>query len=214
MAAAPARQQTSAAVADFPFTYEEVMVPMRDGAKLQTVIIRPSGKTGKLPILLQRTPYGVPGAAALERCPRRWRFLMEDGYILVFQNMRGQFKSDGDFTMSMALDAKGKKQVDEATDAYDTIDWLVKNVADNNGKVGMWGVSYPGYAAGSRARPPAPGAQGGQPAGGVERLVDQRRSPPLRRDAAVLRHRLAVQPAEQRQGRRFRLWRHDASRHL
>jgi len=78
--------------------------------------------------------------------PASMRFLMEDGYVLVFQNMRGQFKSDGDFTMSMALDAKGKKQVDEATDAYDTVDWLVKNVADNNGKVGMWGVSYPGYA--------------------------------------------------------------------
>jgi putative CocE/NonD family hydrolase len=145
MAAAPARQQTSAAVAEFPFTYQEVMVPMRDGAKLQTVIIRPSGKTGKLPILLQRTPYGVPGQPP-SSVPASMRFLMEDGYVLVFQNMRGQFKSDGDFTMSMALDAKGKNQVDEATDAYDTIDWLVKNVADNNGKVGMWGVSYPGYA--------------------------------------------------------------------
>ena len=145
LSGAPAQQQTSAAVADFPFTYEEVMVPMRDGAKLQTVIIRPSGKTGKLPILLQRTPYGVPNQPP-SSVPASMRFLMEDGYVLVFQNMRGQFKSDGDFTMSMALDAKGKTGVDEATDAYDTIDWLVKNVPDNNGKVGMWGVSYPGYA--------------------------------------------------------------------
>ena len=145
LAAAPARQQAPANATESPFTYQEVMVPMRDGAKLQTVIIRPRGKAGKLPILLQRTPYGVP-AQPPASVPASMRFLMEDGYVLVFQNMRGQFKSDGDFTMSMALDAKGKKQVDEATDAYDTVDWLVKNVADNNGKVGMWGVSYPGYA--------------------------------------------------------------------
>lgn len=139
--AQPAPQAPQAAA----FTYEEVMVPMRDGAKLQTVILRPTGKTGKLPILLQRTPYGVPGQAPAS-VPASMRFLMEDGYILVFQNMRGQFKSDGDFTMSMALDAKGAKGVDEATDAYDTVDWLVKKLPGNNGKVGMWGVSYPGYA--------------------------------------------------------------------
>ncbi|MCX8474482.1 MAG: CocE/NonD family hydrolase [Sphingomonas sp.] len=146
MAAAARRQAAPvSAPAESPFTFEEVMVPMRDGAKLQTVIWRPKGKTGKLPILLQRTPYGVPDGAP-PRMPNSIRFLEEDGYIIVFQNMRGQFKSDGDFTMSMALDAKGKKGVDEATDAYDTVDWLVRNVAGNNGKVGMWGVSYPGYA--------------------------------------------------------------------
>lgn len=145
MVAAPARQQAPAPATESPFSYEEVMVPMRDGAKLQTVIIRPRRKTGKLPILLQRTPYGVPGQAPAS-VPASMRFLMEDGYILVFQNMRGQFKSDGDFTMSMALDAKGKNGIDEATDAYDTVDWLVKKLPDNNGKVGMWGVSYPGYA--------------------------------------------------------------------
>ncbi|ATY32732.1 CocE/NonD family hydrolase [Sphingomonas psychrotolerans] len=132
-------------VLDSAFSYEEMMVPMRDGAKLQTVILRPKGKSGKLPILLQRTPYGVPDKAP-SSVPASMRFLMEDGYILVFQNMRGQFKSDGDFTMSMALDAKGRNGVDEATDAWDSVDWLVKNVSGNNGKVGMWGVSYPGYA--------------------------------------------------------------------
>ncbi|UZK65598.1 CocE/NonD family hydrolase [Sphingomonas sp. M1-B02] len=146
---APQAQQKPAA----PFTYEEVMVPMRDGAKLQTVILRPTAKTGKLPILLQRTPYGVP-AGAPPAIPAAMRFLMADGYILVFQNMRGQFKSDGDFTMSMAIDAKGPKGTDEATDGYDSVDWLVKNVAGNNGRVGMMGVSYPGYAAAiSLARP-------------------------------------------------------------
>ncbi|MES2988505.1 MAG: CocE/NonD family hydrolase, partial [Pseudomonadota bacterium] len=128
------------------YTFEEVMIPMRDGVTLQTVILRPKGKAGKLPVLLQRTPYGVP-AQAPGATPSSWKFIAEDGYIMVFQNMRGQFKSGGDFTMSMALQPKGSKAVDEATDAYDTVDWLVKNLKDNNGKVGMWGVSYPGYAA-------------------------------------------------------------------
>lgn len=151
---APARQPL--------FTYQEVMVPMRDGARLQTVIMRPTGKTGKLPILLQRTPYGVPETAPANM-PASWRFLMEDGYVVVFQNMRGQFKSDGDFTMSMALRPKGDKGVDEATDAYDTVDWLVKNVADNNGKVGMMGVSYPGYASAVALAKPHPGLKAVSP---------------------------------------------------
>jgi putative CocE/NonD family hydrolase len=149
---ATARQSQQASA---PFTYQEVMVPMRDGARLQTVILRPTGKTGKLPILLQRTPYGVP-AQAPARVPQSWSYLLEDGYILVFQNMRGQFKSDGDFTMSMAIDAKGPKGVDETTDSYDSVDWLVKNVAGNNGKLGMWGVSYPGYAAAIALAKPHP----------------------------------------------------------
>lgn len=144
---APAAAQAPAPAQQAPaFTYQEVMVPMRDGTRLQTVIMRPVGKAGKLPILLQRTPYGVPGGAPAG-VPAQLRFLMEDGYVLVFQNMRGRFKSEGDFAMSMALDARGPKGVDEATDAWDTVDWLVKNVADNNGRVGMFGVSYPGYAA-------------------------------------------------------------------
>ncbi|UYY57723.1 CocE/NonD family hydrolase [Sphingomonas sp. S2-65] len=144
MTAAHARPQ-SATQPSASFTYQEVMVPMRDGTRLQTVILRPAGGTAKLPILLQRTPYGVP-AQAPAGIPAAWKYLMQDGYILVFQNMRGQFKSEGDFAMSMALDAKGPKGVDEATDGYDSVDWLVKNVIGNNGKVGMWGVSYPGYA--------------------------------------------------------------------
>jgi len=148
-AAAPAAQSQS------PFTFEEVMIPMRDGTKLQTVILRPRGATAKLPILLQRTPYGVP-AAAPNGIPGQWQYLAVDGYIFVFQNMRGQFKSGGDFTMSMALSPKGSKAADEATDAYDTIDWLVKHVADTNGKVGMWGVSYPGYAAAIALAKPHP----------------------------------------------------------
>lgn len=144
----PARAAATAA-----YSFREVMVPMRDGVTLQTVIIAPTGRTGPLPILFQRTPYGVPDAAPAGT-PRGMGELMQDGYILVFQNMRGQFKSGGTFDMSMALQPAGSAAVDEATDAYDSIEWMLKNVAGNNGRVGMWGVSYPGYAAAiSLARP-------------------------------------------------------------
>ena len=119
---------------------------MRDGAKLQTVILRPRNQHGPLPILFSRTPYGLnltpPGSV-----PKNWAALDKDGYIYVDQSMRGRFKSDGVFTLSTAVHPNDPKAVDEATDAYDSIDWLVKNVAENNGKVGMWGVSYPGFAA-------------------------------------------------------------------
>ena len=130
-----------------PFSFEEVMVPVRDGARLQTVIMRPKDKAGPLPILLQRTPYGVPSEALPADYAERYKSLVADGYILVFQSMRGRFKSDGVFTLSTTIHPGDPKAVDESTDAYDTIGWLVKNVKPNNGKVGMWGVSYPGFAA-------------------------------------------------------------------
>lgn len=143
-----ARPQTPppAAGQQSPFTFEKVMVPMRDGAKMETVIIRPRGRTGPLPILFQRSPYGIPQAAP-PMIPGSWKSLVEDGYIFVFQSMRGRFGSDGAFTLSTAVHPDDPKAVDEATDAYDSIDWLVKTVPNNNGKVGMWGVSYPGFAA-------------------------------------------------------------------
>ena len=132
------------------FTFTRVMVPMKDGAKLETVIIAPKGKA-KLPILFQRTPYGVPGGLP-PQVPASWKPLVADGYIFVFQSMRGRFGSDGVFTMSTGV----KTSPNEATDAYDAIDWLVKNVPNNNGKVGMWGVSYPGFAAAVALAKPHP----------------------------------------------------------
>ncbi|MFZ3483813.1 CocE/NonD family hydrolase [Sphingomonas sp. 3-13AW] len=144
------------------YSYQQVMVPMRDGTRLQTVIRRPLDKPGPLPILLTRSPYGVPPATAVG--PQRgMEFLEQDGYILVSQNMRGRFESDGQFTMSMALQPKGGKGVDEATDAYDTVDWLVKNVPANNGRVGMMGVSYPGYAAAVALANPHPALKATSP---------------------------------------------------
>ncbi|MES2443659.1 MAG: CocE/NonD family hydrolase [Pseudomonadota bacterium] len=132
--------------AESPFTLEEVMIPMRDGVKLHTVILRPRGAAGPLPILFSRTPYGTasqPPAAM----PRSWAALAKDGYIFVQQDMRGRYKSEGGpFTLSTEI-RTAKGATDEATDAYDSIGWLVKNVKPNNGKVGMLGVSYPGFAA-------------------------------------------------------------------
>ena len=142
-----AQQSPVAATAPSPFSFEEMMVPMRDGARLQTVVMRPKDKAGPLPILLQRTPYGVPTEALPAAFVERYRSLVADGYILVFQSMRGRFKSDGAFTLSTAVHPHDPKATDESTDAYDTIDWLVRNVRPNNGRVGMWGVSYPGFAA-------------------------------------------------------------------
>jgi putative CocE/NonD family hydrolase len=139
---APAASQS----ADSPFTVEEAMIPMRDGVKLHTVILRPKGQTGPLPILFGRTPYGT-SATAPAAMPRSWAALAKDGYIFVQQDMRGRYTSEGGpFTLSTEIKT-GKGAVDESTDAYDSIDWLVKHVKPNNGKVGMWGVSYPGFAA-------------------------------------------------------------------
>src|SRR6478672_10955726 len=125
------------------FKFQEVMVPVRDGVHLQTVILAPVDQKGPLPILFRRTPYGVP-ASAPTRIPPPWKELAADGYIFVFQNLRGRFKSEGVFKLSSAVDLKDPRATNETTDAYDSIDWLVKNVPDNNGKVGMFGVSYDG----------------------------------------------------------------------
>lgn len=149
VAAAPGASsaQTGApAETQSPYILREVMIPMRDGARLHTVILTPRGATGPLPILFSRTPYGVRTEAPT-RVPRSWAALAKDGYIFVDQSMRGRFKSDGAFTLSTAVGPENPARTDESTDAYDSIDWLVKNVPGNSGKVGMWGISYPGFAA-------------------------------------------------------------------
>ena len=145
-AAAQSPPAAPTAAPQSPFTFEKVMVPMRDGARMETIILRPTNAKGPLPILFQRTPYGVPQAAP-PAVPGSWKTLVADGYIFVFQSMRGQFGSDGKFTLSTAVHPKDPRIVDEATDAYDSIGWLVAHVKPNNGRVGMWGVSYPGFAA-------------------------------------------------------------------
>ena len=129
------------------FQFKEVMIPVRDGVHLQTAIITPSNQSKPLPILLKRTPYGVPDRA-WSAVPAPYRELMQDGYIMVFQNLRGRFKSEGVFKLSSQVNLADPKDTNETTDAYDTIDWLVKNVPNNNGRVGIFGVSYDGLTAG------------------------------------------------------------------
>lgn len=126
------------------FTRTEVMVPMRDGARLQTVIFTPRHASGRLPILLTRTPYGVPQNEQV-LVSGNFDELIDDGYIFVMQNLRGRFKSEGQWVMQRPPCQTKTACVDESTDAYDTIDFLVKNVPNNNGRVGIWGVSYSGW---------------------------------------------------------------------
>jgi len=125
----------------------EVMIPMRDGIKLHTVILKPADITAPLPFLIQRTPYGVDGTSRGSFFGGRPE-LARDGYIYVAQDIRGRYKSEGEFVMSRPqADHHDPKAVDESTDAYDTVDWLLKNIQGNNGRAGFVGTSYPGFLA-------------------------------------------------------------------
>ncbi|MBT3136747.1 CocE/NonD family hydrolase [Alteromonas sp. ALT199] len=131
------------------FTKYEYQIPMRDGVKLFTSVYIPIDDTQKYPIMMQRTPYRVApyGADKYKAKLGPSEAFEQEGFIFVFQDVRGKFRSEGEFVNMRPQDAykRGKKATDDATDTYDTIDWLVKNVKGNNGKVGMWGTSYPGY---------------------------------------------------------------------
>ena len=125
------------------FNLQEIMIPVRDGVRLQTVILTPVDQHEPLPILFRRTPYGVPDKFPAQM-PSSMKELAQDGYIFVIQNLRGRFKSEGVFNLTSWVDLKDPKATNETTDAYDSIDWLLKNVPNNNGNVGMYGVSYDG----------------------------------------------------------------------
>jgi putative CocE/NonD family hydrolase len=127
--------------------YEQIdaMIPMRDGVKLETVVFVPKDARAPLPILLQRTPYGVPKDDLTLLSPNL-AALRADGYIFAFQNLRGRFRSEGTFVMLRPpRDRADPKAVDESSDAYDTVDWLVHHVPGSSGRAGMWGTSYPGW---------------------------------------------------------------------
>ncbi len=143
-APAPALAQ-AAAPPDTNFVFAETMIPMRDGTRLHTVYFIPKHQTAALPILLSRTPYGVPDRNF--PISRAYKEFVDEGFIFAMQDIRGKFGSEGTFVMQRAprpMDAGGKA-IDESTDAYDAIEWLSKNIPRNNGRVGMWGVSYPGW---------------------------------------------------------------------
>ena len=129
------------------YVRSEAMIPMRDGVKLHAVILRPTDIATPLPILMQRTPYGVDGTNRSSFFAQRPE-LARDGYIYVAEDIRGRYKSEGNFVMMRSLaDHRDPQAIDESTDTYDTVDWLIKNVASNNGRVGVVGTSYPGFLA-------------------------------------------------------------------
>ncbi len=143
LAAAPLPVALAQQPQDSAFTRSEAMIPMRDGVKLRVVIMTPRNAAAPLPILLQRTPYNADGAAGTAR---RAQELGLSGYIIVFGDIRGRFGSEGTFDMNRPP-RRTPAAIDESTDAYDTIDWLMKNLPNNNGRVGTFGVSYPGWLA-------------------------------------------------------------------
>jgi uncharacterized protein len=164
--AGAAQAQTSPMAPDIPagkftttvpnadYVKQEVMIPMRDGVKLHTVIVIPKRvMEGKAPIMLTRTPYNASGRAGRMKSPHIESILgdgddafVENGYIRVFQDVRGKYGSEGDYVMTRPVRGPlNDTPVDHTTDAYDTIDWLVKNIPQSNGKVGMVGSSYEGF---------------------------------------------------------------------
>lgn len=130
------------------YTKQEVDIKMRDGVKLHTTIYSPIDTSKEYPIIMKRTPYSSRPYGE-GKFPRRIGpnpFLMQQGNIFVVQDVRGRWMSEGDYVnMRPFIPNKKGNQIDEASDTYDTIEWLVNNVENNNGKVGIWGISYPGF---------------------------------------------------------------------
>ncbi|MGA2095854.1 MAG: CocE/NonD family hydrolase [Candidatus Acidiferrum sp.] len=129
------------------FDKHEVMIPVRDGVKLHTEFYIPKNTSGPLPILMNRTPYGISDPnKGITGMLYRYADMVPDGYIFAFQDIRGRYGSEGKFVMLRPIhDPSDPQGVDESTDTYDTIDWLVKNVPNNNGRVGLDGISYDGF---------------------------------------------------------------------
>ncbi|HET7214345.1 MAG TPA: CocE/NonD family hydrolase, partial [Terriglobia bacterium] len=134
---------------DLPQTFRkmDVMIPMRDGVRLHTEIYSPRNAAGPLPFIFERTPYGLnDDPQGYSRKLRGYKELIHEGYIFVFQDIRGRYKSEGKFVMMRPpRNPTDPKAIDEGTDTYDTIDWLLKHVPGNNGRVGLLGISYGGW---------------------------------------------------------------------
>jgi putative CocE/NonD family hydrolase len=148
-AAGPAHAQ----LADFKsvresYTRQDFQIPMRDGVKLYTIVYSPKDDSQKYPMLMTRTPYSIgPYDKKLYRFSLGQNHLVREGYIFVYQDVRGCYMSEGEFDnmRPIVADKKTKKDIDESSDTYDTIDFLLKNVSNHNGKVGLYGISYPGF---------------------------------------------------------------------
>jgi len=131
------------------YVKQEFMVPMRDGTKLYTAVFTPRDQSKSYPILMKRTPYSCApyGPTALPKVLGPSDLFPEAGYIFVNQDVRGRFLSEGNFQQVTPhiTDKRGPEDVDESSDTYDTIKWLLKNIPNHNGRVGMYGISYPGF---------------------------------------------------------------------
>lgn len=131
------------------YDYAEHFIPMRDGIKLFTIVYTPKDKSKKHPFLMKRTCYNASRAMNNKLGNQPSKHLVEAGYIIVFQDVRGRYMSEGLYD-NMRPNVEGnkkrkKKEIDESSDTYDTVDWLLKNIPNNNGKVGQYGISYPGF---------------------------------------------------------------------
>ncbi len=133
------------------YTKYDYRIPMRDGMKLFTSVYVPKDTSQKYPILIQRTPYSVApyGVDNYKNFLGPSDAFTKEGFIVVYQDVRGRYESEGEFVDVPAHKThfNGPKDADESTDTYDTVDWLIKNVPGNNGRAGMWGISYPGFYA-------------------------------------------------------------------
>jgi uncharacterized protein len=146
LVAASSRPQTGPDLSQV-FQKTDAMIPMRDGVRLHTEIYVPKGSSQALPFLITRTPYGLnDDEKGFTRTFGIYNELVPEGYIFVFQDIRGRYGSEGQFVMLRRPRDKGDpKAIDESTDTYDTIDWLLKNVPGNNGRAGVLGISYGGW---------------------------------------------------------------------
>ncbi|HEX3168134.1 MAG TPA: CocE/NonD family hydrolase [Chitinophagaceae bacterium] len=132
------------------YTKKEIYIPMRDGVKLFTAVYTPKDMSEKHPILMNRTPYscapyGVDFSGRLTAS--HWKYYCRENYIIVIQDVRGRWMSEGEFVdvRPFIKDKKNNNDIDESSDTYDAIDWLIKNLPNNNGNVGVFGISYPGF---------------------------------------------------------------------
>jgi len=152
--ATPAASQSPSDTTRMLYTKHEYRIPMRDGVKLYTAVYVPKDTTARYPFLINRSRYGV-GSYGADRYARigTAESLRRDPYIFVFQDVRGSFMSEGKFVdMTPHIEHKtGPSDVDQSSDTYDTVDWLLKNVPHNNGKAGLWGISYNGFYAAAGA---------------------------------------------------------------
>ncbi|WP_353720419.1 CocE/NonD family hydrolase [Dyadobacter sp. 676] len=169
------------------YTKIERQIPMRDGVKLFTSIYLPKDitKSKAYPILLNRTPYSVApyGEDSYKTALGPGMLFASEGYIIVYQDVKGEFMSEGYFEAyrpSIPV-KKSKTDIDESSDDYNTIEWLIKNIEGNNGKVGTWGISAPGYYATMTAVEAHPCIENRFTAGTGYRLVHGRRPAPQRR---------------------------------